>query len=635
MTRKQKKLLWRILAAVVLLVAAVVLSHTWLRDAALWRQLLIFLPAYLVAGYDVLRRALLNILHGQLFDENFLMALATLGALAVGFLPTGEAELAEAVFVMIFYQVGQLFESIAVGKSRRSISALMAIRPDTVRVLREGEEVILDPSEVAVGELILIRAGERVALDGVVLEGSSELDTAALTGESLPRAVTVGESVYSGSTNLSGALTVRVDKPFESSTVARILSLIENAAARKSRSEQFITRFARYYTPLVVLSALLLAVLPPLFSGDFAVFFPVWLVRALSFLVISCPCALVISVPLSFFGGIGGASRLGVLIKGSRDLEALARVKTVVLDKTGTLTEGRLAVSLVRTARPDIAEDTVLRLAAAAEQTSNHPIARALRAAAGEGLPASSHCQELAGYGVVVELDGKSLAVGNDRLMQKRGIASERLAALDGASVFVARDGVLLGGIGFSDTVKANAKESIDALRAMGASRIVMLTGDGEPAAAAVARTVGITEWHSDLLPADKVAEVERLQNGMQKGTLAFVGDGINDAPVLSRADVGVAMGALGSDAAIEAADVVLMDDDLTKLAGAIGHARKTIGIVRQNISFALTAKAAVLLCSAVGLLGSLQMVFAVFADVGVAAIAILNAMRALRGAVK
>ena len=591
--------------------------------------MLFYLPAYFLVGYDVLWRAVRNISHGQVFDENFLMAIATVGAIAVGFLPGAQAQVTEAVFVMIFYQVGELFQSIAVGKSRRSISALMDIRPDLARVERAGEEVEVAPDEVAVGEVIVVRPGEKIPLDGCVLTGKSDLNTLALTGEAAPRAVDVGDNVVSGCTNLTGALRVRVDKAFANSTVSKILSLMEEMGTRKSRSEQFITRFARYYTPFVCAAALLLAFLPPLFSGNFWGEFVKWFSRALTFLVISCPCALVISVPLSFFGGIGGASRMGVLIKGSQDLEALAKTEIAVFDKTGTLTEGSFTVT--EAVSTVICPEELCVLAASAEAHSNHPIAKALREAAKEYTQPQS-VTEVAGEGVRAVIDGKEVAVGNGTLMRDAGAEITCRPQAENA-VFVAREGAYLGYIVISDTVKAGARRALEDLRACGVKRTVMLSGDHAATAAAVAESVGVDEVHAELLPAQKVREVEVLMATPHKGTLAFVGDGINDAPVLARADVGIAMGALGADVAIEAADVVLMDDDPRKIAKAVRHARRTLSIVRQNIVLALFVKAAVLICSAVGLLGSWQMPLAIFEDVGVAVLAILNAMRALHQA--
>lgn len=639
MSRKQKKMRNRILLSAGLLVVAFLLEKTVLAGAPLWALLLIYLPAYFVAGYDVLWRAARNIAHGQVFDENFLMCVATVGALAVGFLPSGDAEFAEASFVMIFYQTGELFQSVAVGKSRKSISALMNIRPDVAIVVRDGEESEVSPESVAVGETILLRPGDRIPLDGEVLTGTSDLDTVALTGESAPRAVAPGDKVISGCTNLSGVLTVRVSSVYGESTVARVLELVENSAAKKSKSEQFITRFARYYTPAVVIAAVLLAFLPPIFSGDFAGNFTLWLTRALTFLVVSCPCALVISVPLAFFGGIGGASRFGVLIKGSKDLEALARTEICAFDKTGTLTRGNFEVAGVypgskHSTSGGIKEKELLQLGASAEAHSTHPVGKALlNAAAKKGLELLpvGEVREVAGRGVVATIGGDEIAVGNDKLMHECGIAEVLTDVPVGTVIHLAKNGTYMGAILISDTLKPGAAEAIRGLQEAGVRRTVMLTGDREAVAAAVAKELGLTEYHAELLPADKVNEVEALLNAPRRGGVAFVGDGINDAPVLSRADVGIAMGALGSDAAIEAADVVLMDDDPRKIARAIRQARKTIGIVRQNIVLALAIKAIVLVCSAFGWLGALQMPLAVFADVGVAVLAILNSMRALR----
>ena len=620
-------MLWRIASAVVLLVAAFLLEALALGEKHLLWRLALYLPAYFCAGYDVLWRALRNICCGQIFDENFLMAIATVGALALGFLPGSEPEFAEAVFVMVFYQTGELFQSIAVGKSRRSIAKLMDMRPELARVIRDGVEAEVAPEAVQAGEEIVIRPGEKIPLDGTVLEGCSDINTLALTGEAAPRYVEVGEPVVSGCTNLTGLLRVRVTKPFAECTVSRILKLMEEIGSRKSKSERFITRFAKYYTPLVVFAALLVAFLPPLLSGNFVGSFALWLSRALTFLVISCPCALVISVPLAFFGGIGGASRMGILVKGSHGLEALAAVETVVFDKTGTLTEGSFTVTEVVTDELDPAE--LLALAAAAEQGSNHPIAKAICAAAGEH-PVAASVTEVAGKGIRALVNGEEIAVGNAALMRDVG-AEVTFAALAETAVFIARSGTYLGNIVISDTVKPGAKEAVAELKRCGVKRTVMLTGDRESTAAAVGADLGLDDWRAELLPDGKVAEVERLLAQPHSGTLAFVGDGINDAPVLTRADVGIAMGALGSDVAIEAAEVVLMDDDPRKIAQGMRHARHTLFIVRENIVLALGVKGAVLLCSALGLLGALQMPLAIFADVGVAVLAILNAMRTLK----
>jgi Cd2+/Zn2+-exporting ATPase len=623
--RKHKRSLAEIvIAALLFILCAVVIRGGILPDWE-WLPLILYLAPYLVIGRRVLWKAARNILRGQVFDENFLMSLATVGALIVGEYP-------EAVFVMLFYRVGELFEELAVGKSRASIAALMEIRPDCAHVEREGETVTVDPAEVAVDEIISIHPGERVPLDGMVLEGITTLDTAALTGESLPREAESGDTVISGCVNLTGLIRVRVTKSYGESTVSKILELVENAGEHKSRSEQFITRFARYYTPAVVLAAVLLAVVPPLFVGmsDPAVWSE-WIYRALSFLVISCPCALVISVPLSFFGGIGGASKRGILVKGSCYLEALAACDTVVFDKTGTLTEGRFSVTATHPAE-GVTESELLYLAACAEQYSSHPIARALTAACPD-LNEARNVEELAGHGVratVTDREGQPhrVAVGNPKLMDSEGAAwiSHNDA---GTTVMVAADGVFMGSITVADTVKPDSAEAIAALRKCGVGRTVMLTGDSEAAASVVARDLGLDEYHAALLPADKVERVETLLIApARKGKLAFVGDGINDAPVLARADIGIAMGGMGSDAAIEAADVVLMDDRMASLPRAISIARRTLRIVKQNIVFALGVKAVILVLGALGCAGLWA---AVFADVGVAVIAILNAMRAMK----
>ena len=611
MDSRQKKMLWRILAAGVLFLIALLIPAQGLP------RLLLFLIPYGVIGWDVLWRAVRNLTRGQIFDEHFLMSLATVGALAIGEYP-------EAVFVLLFYQVGELFQSCAVGRSRRSIAALMDIRPDVARVERNGALEEVDPEEVSSGDILVIKPGERVPLDGVILEGSSALDTAALTGESLPRSVSPGADVISGCINLTGLLRVQVTKPFEESTVARILELVENASGRKARAEAFITKFARYYTPAVVAAAVLLALIPPLFFqggwGD-------WLGRACSFLVISCPCALVISVPLAFFGGIGGASRAGILIKGGNYLEALANTETVVFDKTGTLTRGVFNVTAIHPEQER--EAHLLELAALAESWSDHPIAHSIREAYGAELDTSrvTGVEERSGRGVQVQVDGRTVCVGNDTLMEEIGIAWHPCHQV-GTTVHVAVDGVYMGHLVISDQVKEDAADAIQALRACGVRKTVMLTGDAQAVGEDVARQLGLDEVHAQLLPADKVDRVEDLlRQTSPKGALAFVGDGINDAPVLSRADIGIAMGALGSDAAIEAADVVLMDDKPSKIALAIRIARKTRSIVRQNIVFALGVKFLVL---GLGAFGLANMWEAVFADVGVSVIAILNSMRAL-----
>ena len=612
MSKKQKKTLVRIILSAVLLVAAALIPVGGIV------KLVLFLIPYAVIGWDVLWKAIRNIAHGQVFDENFLMAIATVGAFALGEYPEGVA-------VMLFYQVGELFQSYAVGRSRQSIAALMDIRPDYANIEQDGKLVQVDPEDVAVGDTIVIKAGEKIPLDGVVLEGSSAVDTAALTGESLPRDVNPGDDVVSGCINQSGLLKVRVTKVFGESTVAKILDLVENSSSKKARAENFITRFARYYTPVVVIGAVLLAVLPPLlFGGDWSD----WLQRALIFLVISCPCALVISVPLSFFGGIGGASKQGILVKGSNYLEALAKTETVVFDKTGTLTKGTFQVTAVHPDR--ISEGELLELAAMAESYSEHPISRSLREAYQKPVDASrvTDVEEISGHGVRAKVDGHDVYAGNGKWMDRIG-ASWRNCHRTGTVVHVAVDGEYAGHIVISDAVKPDAAAAIEALKREGVKKTVMLTGDVKAAGEAVAREIGIDEVHAELLPGDKVDQVERLlKNTSGKGKLAFVGDGINDAPVLSRADIGIAMGGLGSDAAIEAADIVLMDDKPSKLAVAVRISRKTLRIVRQNIVFALGIK---LLFLALGAFGMANMWEAVFADVGVSVLAILNASRALR----
>ena len=612
MRKKQKKTLVRIILSAVLLVAAALIPVGGIV------KLVLFLIPYAVIGWDVLWKAIRNIAHGQVFDENFLMAIATVGAFALGEYPEGVA-------VMLFYQVGELFQSYAVGRSRQSIAALMDIRPDYANIEQDGKLVQVDPEDVAVGDTIVIKAGEKIPLDGVVLEGSSAVDTAALTGESLPRDVDPGDDVVSGCINQSGLLKVRVTKVFGESTVAKILDLVENSSSKKARAENFITRFARYYTPVVVIGAVLLAVLPPLlFGGDWSD----WLQRALIFLVISCPCALVISVPLSFFGGIGGASKQGILVKGSNYLEALAKTETVVFDKTGTLTKGTFQVTAVHPDR--ISKGELLELAAMAESYSEHPISRSLREAYQKPVDASrvTDVEEISGHGVRAKVDGHDVYAGNGKWMDRIGV-SWRNCHRTGTVVHVAVDGEYVGHIVISDAVKPDAAAAIEALKREGVKKTVMLTGDVKAVGEAVAREIGIDEVHAELLPGDKVDQVERLlKNTSGKGKLAFVGDGINDAPVLSRADIGIAMGGLGSDAAIEAADIVLMDDKPSKLAVAVRISRKTLRIVRQNIVFALGIK---LLFLALGAFGMANMWEAVFADVGVSVLAILNASRALR----
>ena len=620
MTRKQKKMLLRIAVSAVLLVAAVLIPYE-----GPWRFLL-FLPAYFVIGWDVLWRAIRNIAHGQVFDENFLMALATVGAFCTGFF--GEGEYPEAVFVMLFYQVGELFQSYAVGKSRKSIASLMDIRPDYANVEREGKLIQVDPEEVAVGDAITVKAGERIPLDGVVLEGQSMVNTSALTGESVPRQVQPGDDVISGCVNQSGLLRVQVTKPFGESTVQKILDLVENSSSKKAKAENFITKFARYYTPIVVFGALALALVPPLFLGDWVG----WVQKALIFLVVSCPCALVISVPLSFFGGIGGASRQGILVKGGNYLEVLANTEIVVFDKTGTLTQGVFNVTAIHP--EESSESSLLEMAALAESYSDHPISRSLKEAYGKEIDASrvGEVEELSGRGVRAQVDGKTVCAGNDKLMEDIGV-KWRPCHHVGTTVHVAVEGKYIGHIVISDEVKPDAKEAIAALKAQGVKKTVMLTGDAKAVGESVAKDLGLDEAYTQLLPGDKVDRVEALLSETSpKGKLAFVGDGINDAPVLSRADIGIAMGALGSDAAIEAADIVLMDDKPSKIAKAMEISKGTLRIVRQNIVFALAVKLLVLALTPFGLS---NMWVAVFADVGVMVIAILNASRALQAGKK
>ena len=597
----------------------------------MWQYLLIYLIPYLIVGWDTLKEAGEALVHGEALDENFLMSIATIGALAIGFLPSSEerfneAQFAEAVFVMLFFQIGELFEAIAEGRSRKSIAHLMDIRPDSANVQRGEEVVTVRPEEVSVGDTIIVRPGERVPLDGVILDGTSSLDTVALTGESVPRAIHKGDEILSGCVNLTGVLTVRTIREAGESTASKILELVEHAADNKSRSENFITKFARVYTPIVVGLAVLLAVVPSLITGNWFD----WIYRALMFLIVSCPCALVISVPLAFFGGIGGASRKGILIKGAAYMDTLSKVRTVVFDKTGTLTEGVFQVTAVH---PEVLdEQELLHLAAHVERHSTHPIATALRNAypAEQDDCVIENIHEYAGHGLTASVNGKTVAVGNDKLMEQVG-ASWHPCELSGTIIHVAVDGVYEGHIVISDKVKASSAQAITDLRAAGIRRTVMLTGDQEDIAASVAATLGLDEYHSGLLPADKVALVEQLLGGseaVREGKLAFVGDGINAAPVLARADLGIAMGALGSDAAIEAADVVLMDDNPSKVALAVRIARRTIRIARENIWFAIGIKLLVLVLAALGVanLGA-----AVFADVGVTVLAVFNSMRALK----
>jgi len=608
----------KIIASTVLLIAASVIEHrTAWQD---WQYLLLFLVPYLIVGWETLKEAAEGLLHGEALSEDFLMSIATIGALVIGFMPGAENQFAEAVFVMLFFQIGEMFEEVAAVRSRRSISHLMDIRPDTANVERDGNLFTVAPSAVKPGETIVIRPGEKVPMDGVVIEGSSSLDTVALTGESMPRSVQKGDEILSGCVNLTGLLKVCTTKEFAHSTVSKILDLVENAAENKSRSEGFITRFARVYTPIVVALALLVAVIPGIITGDWTS----WIYRGLLFLVVSCPCALVISVPLTFFGGLGGASRKGILIKGSNLIDKLAGVKTVVFDKTGTLTEGVFEVTAIHPQL--VTENELLHLAAHVERHSTHPIAMALRNAYPNEQDdcAIADVEETAGHGILATVNGRRVAVGNSKLMEKVG-AQWRSCHHEGTIIHVAIDGEYAGHIVISDRIKEDAALAITQLKDAGISKTVMLTGDQKNVAAAVAAKVGVDEYHAQLLPADKVQEVEKL---LADGTLAFVGDGINDAPVLTRADIGIAMGALGSDAAIEAADVVLMDDKPSKIAQAIEIARRTIRIARQNIWFAIGIKVLVLLLAIPGLA---TMWMAVFADVGVTVLAVLNATRALR----
>ena len=621
MTKKQKKMLLRIILAAVLLVILAFIPTT-----GILRFCLYMIP-YLIIGHDILRKAFLGIRNKRVFDENFLMAVATIGAIILAVTDSGDY--LEAIAVMLFYQVGELFQSYAVGKSRRSIASLMDIRPDYANVVRDGQLIRLDPEEIAVGTEIVVQPGERVPLDGIVLSGTSTLNTAALTGESLPRDVAPGDTIISGCINLTGLLTVRTTREFTDSTVAKILDLVENASSRKSRSEDFISKFARVYTPIVCVSALALAVLPPLIAlllGSSPAF-GTWAYRALTFLIISCPCALVVSVPLSFFAGIGGASRAGILIKGSNFMETLSKTKYVVFDKTGTLTQGVFAVAEISS--EDISREKLLENAALAESASSHPISKSLQRAYGNEIDRSrvTNIQEISGQGITAQVDGIAVATGNEKLMASLGITPPA-SGIAGTTVYVALDGRYAGNIVIRDTIKPTAKSAITALRRAGVTHTVMLTGDSCAAADQVARQLGIREVHSQLLPGDKVAKVEDLLDSKHPSqALAFVGDGINDAPVLSRADIGIAMGAMGSDAAIEAADIVLMDDDPMKIPKAIRISRKCIGIVYQNIVFAIGVK---VLCLALGALGISNMWFAIFADVGVAVLAILNATRSL-----
>lgn len=621
MTKKQKTMLARIIAAFIIYIPMAVADHMGAFSQGMpgWGRLGLYLIPYILIGWDIVYKALRNIRNGQVFDENFLMAIATFGALGVG-------EYSEAVAVMLFYQVGELFQSYAVNRSRQSISDLMDICPDYANLERDGQLEQVDPDEVSIGDVIVVKAGERIPLDGRVVSGNSMIDTSALTGESVPRRAAPGDEVISGCVNGSGTLRVEVTKEFEDSTVARILELVENASSKKAQVENFITRFARYYTPAVVIAAAALAVIPPLALGQS---WAVWVQRACIFLVISCPCALVISVPMSFFSGIGAASRLGVLVKGSNYLEAVSQIHTIVFDKTGTLTKGEFKVTELLPAS-GVKKEELLELAAMAESCSDHPISRSIREAWGGTADMSriSGAEEISGHGLRVQLDGHTVLAGNGRLMEQMQVPYEECLSV-GTIVYIACERVYKGAIVISDTIKEHAPEAIRRLKQAGVAKTVMLTGDKRAVGEAVAKKLELDEVHAELLPGDKVARVEALLADTQgKGKLAFVGDGINDAPVLSRADVGIAMGSMGSDAAIEAADVVLMDDDPAKIADVVRISRKTMRIVRQNIVFALGVKGLVLL---LGALGMANMWEAVFADVGVSVLAILNAMRALR----
>lgn len=623
-----KRKLIRIIVTALLLVAAWGVSELW--QLAVWQQLIVFLVPYVLISYDVLGEAWEGIMERDPFNEDFLMSVATIGALLIGFIPGAETQFPEAVFVMLFFQVGEVFEDYAEDKSRDSISELMNIRPDKANLETNGNIEVVDPSMVRVGDIIMVKPGEIVPLDGVVVDGVSSLNTVALTGESVPREIAVGGEVLSGCVNISGVLKVKVKKLFGESTASKIINLVEQAGERKSKSENFIRRFAHVYTPIVVFAAIALAVIPSLITGDVAL----WVYRALTFLVVSCPCALVISVPLTFFGGIGGASRNGILIKGANYMDTLAKIGTVVFDKTGTLTKGVFAVDAVHPEEYD--ENELLSIAAAVEQYSTHPIAVALREASAVEAANSKieNVEEIAGHGVKAVVDGKQVSVGNEKLMNSLGItlnACEECKHHAGTVVHVAIDDMYAGHIVISDQIKSDSKEAISALKKLGVEKTVMLTGDQQRVAEHVAKQLQLDEYYAQLLPADKVSKVEQMLNAKPSGThLAFVGDGINDAPVLARADVGIAMGALGSDAAIEAADVVLMDDKPSKIAQAIRIARKTILIAKENVWFAIIVKVAILLFTAAGLLGSLAMAIAVFGDVGVMVLCVLNATRAL-----
>ena len=618
MTKKQKKMLYRIIVTFLLFAVLMVCEHTGGMDG--WNKIVLFviyLVPYLVIGYDIVYKAARNISHGQVFDENFLMMIATFGAFGVG-------EYSEAVAVMLFYQVGELFQGYAVGKSRQSISDMMDICPEYANIEEDGVLKQVDPDDVEVGSIIVVKPGERIPLDGIVVEGESLIDTAALTGESVPRSAKAGDEIISGCVNGSGTLKVKTTKEFDDSTVAKILELVENASSKKAKVENFITRFAKYYTPVVTIGAVILAILPPLILGGG---WAEWIQRACIFLVISCPCALVISVPLGFFGGIGAASKIGVLVKGSNYLEAVAEMTTIVFDKTGTLTKGEFKVTDVITENGS--KEELIELAALGEGYSNHPIANSIREAYGKELDLNrvTNTEEIAGHGIKAVIDGKTVLLGNEKLMKSESIFYTSCKSM-GTVVYVACNGVFEGAVVISDTIKDGAKEAIHDMKQVGVRHTVMLTGDRKEAAETVAQTLGIDEVHAELLPGGKVEQVEALLKAeKEKERLAFVGDGINDAPVLTRADIGIAMGSMGSDAAIEAADIVLMDDDVTKIASVVRIARKTLRIVKQNIVFALAIKALVLI---LGALGMANMWEAVFADVGVSVIAILNSMRTL-----
>lgn len=623
MEKENRNKLIRIISASVLLVGSVLVERTM--NLLIWQLLLVYLVPYLVVGYDVLTEAAEDIAHGEGMDVDFLMAIATLGALCIGFMPGAEPQFTEAVFVMLFFQVGELFESFAEGRSRKSISQLMDIRPDIAHVKRGEELVDVNPEEVKVGDIVVIRPGEKVPMDGIVIDGASSLNTVALTGESVPRTIRPADDIMSGCINLNGVVTAKVTKAFGESTAAKVLNLVENATKNKSKNEKFITKFAQIYTPIVVVLALLVAVIPPLLvNGQL---WSVWIYRALTFLVVSCPCALVISVPLTFFGGIGGASRKGVLIKGSNYMETLAKVRTIAFDKTGTMTHGVFDVTAIHP--ENIAPNELLHLVAHVERYSTHPIALSIRKAfpdKNDGCDVKD-VVETAGQGVTARINGKSVSVGNTNLMESVGAKWQPCEKV-GTILHIAIDGEYAGHIVVSDKIKEDAADAVNALKAEGVKRLVMLTGDKEEVAADVAKTVGLAEYHAELLPGDKVSQVETILKENAEGTMAFVGDGINDAPVLARADVGIAMGGLGSDAAIEAADVVLMDDKPSKIAVAIRQARRTLRIARENTWFAVGIKMAVLILAFFGLA---TMWMAVFADVGVTVLVVLNAARTLK----